>query len=138
MPGKADWLAYGLPIEAERGKPDLVIYRLQREIPYCHLTDRVSEALERLPGPGPVFSPVLNDDRVVLGLLTDEAKKADPGTPVEEVMELGPATIRPSAGVEETLHHLSQNKREKILVTSSDGKFIGLFARDDEATKVYG
>ncbi|HEV8341891.1 MAG TPA: CBS domain-containing protein [Candidatus Binatia bacterium] len=138
MPGKADWLAYGLPVETESGELRLVVNFLQRKIPYCRLTETVGEALERVPKPGPVFCPVLNNEEIVLGVLTDEAKKTEPARPVEEVMELGPTTIRPSADVEETLQYFSRNNKERVLVTSSDGKFLGLFARDEKVTRPHG
>ena len=38
---------------------------------------------------------VVDEDRVVLGVIREDAAGADPAAPVDQVMEAGPATLRP-------------------------------------------
>ena len=39
MPGKMDWLAYGLPVEKKVGAPPMLIERIERQVPTCRLKD---------------------------------------------------------------------------------------------------
>jgi Mg/Co/Ni transporter MgtE len=73
----------------------------------------------------------MNDERVVLGLLQEEAMAEDPNAAAEQLMESGPATVRPSWTFEETTEYLRRNKLERILVTTSDGRLVGLFEQKE-------
>ena len=70
---------------------------------------------------------VVNDERVVLGVVKEEAMIENPNAAVEQIMESGPATIRPSWSLEETTEYLREHKTDHILVTTSDGRLVGFF-----------
>jgi predicted transcriptional regulator len=70
---------------------------------------------------------VVNDERVVCELLREKTMAVDPNAAAEQLMELGPATIRPGWTFEEATEYLRRNKLERILVTTSDGRLVGLF-----------
>jgi hypothetical protein len=42
-------------------------------------------------------------------------------------MEPGPVTLRPNVSVQNATQYLERIKRKAILVTSSDGKLMGVF-----------
>jgi CBS domain-containing protein len=111
---------------------------IQRKIPYCRLHEAVGPVLERFGRAGPLICPVLNEEEIVLGLVTEKARGVDPATPVEEAMDPAPVTIRPSAPAEEALRYMERSALPAILVTSSDGRLLGLFARDEKVRRFHG
>jgi len=72
---------------------------------------------------------VVNDERIVLGDLRDEALRAEPGARVEQVMNPAPSTYRPNVSVHEMAHHLKQSGAERVLVADCDGRLIGVISR---------
>jgi CBS domain-containing protein len=127
---KADWFANGLPREGRSLEVpwagDLV-----REVPTCTEQDRVSEVRERVASGGSDLCVVVNEHRVVLGVLRGDALAKDSKIRAEEVMELGPKTYRPSEPVEELLAARSSHGVKSWLVTTSHGILLGLLARED-------
>jgi CBS domain-containing protein len=130
--GKADWLANGLPLEgAEARKPgagDLA----DMDAPTCKRGERVADVRQRVTAEGWDRCVVVNDDLVVLGLLTaTDLTKADQTWPAEEAMERDPQCYRLDALVEEVKAFFEQNRgMESVLVTTTDGKLYGLVKRE--------
>lgn len=124
--GKQDWLSFGLPYE---GTAVLAESAITREVPTCGLRDTVSSvrgAIEESPfGVG----VALNDEGVVLGLVRRKALDASDDTMVEEVMREGPTTVRPSEDLAGLLERMEGAGVDAILVTSSDGKLLGILER---------
>ncbi len=129
--GEADWFASGLPREGR----DAAIPRAgdvaRRDVPTCGLNDRVGEVRERVRAAGWDACLVVNAERVVLGRLRGRALAADPETPVEQVMEAGPTTIRPDTRLADIAERLRAKDVEAIVVTTSDGRLVGLLERAD-------
>ena len=103
----------------------------RRDVPTCGLGERVGEVREHMRAAGWDECLVVNGERVVLGRLRGTALEADGDTPVEEVMEAGPTTVRP----DERLASLVERMRDKgvgsVVVTTSDGRIVGLLKRAD-------
>jgi CBS domain-containing protein len=133
MPGKMDWLAYGLPVEKRVGGPLMVIERIERQVPTCRLKDSLGEAKQQADRLGSRICAVVNDRYIVLGLLREDAWKNDLSVAAEKVMESGPTTLRPSYPVDEAAELLAKRGQDAILVTCSDGKLIGVFKRPESA-----
>jgi predicted transcriptional regulator len=76
---------------------------------------------------------VVNEQRIVLGLLKPEALNTDPASIVEQVMEPAPATIRPYLSVRKAIESMDQHKLDRILVTTSDGKLVGILQKNEAA-----
>jgi CBS domain-containing protein len=74
---------------------------------------------------------VLNDARIVLGYLGSDRFEAAPETIAEQVMEPGPATIRPHVSLTEIAEYMQKRDIDKILVTTADGELMGLLYRQD-------
>jgi Mg/Co/Ni transporter MgtE len=72
---------------------------------------------------------VVDEDRVVLGRL--EALDGDPSAVVMDVMRSAPTTVRPHLTLEKVLALLESRRREHVLVTTSDGRLVGLLRRAD-------
>lgn len=125
-PGKVDWQAYGLPVESDDEIP-LVKDRLERLIPVCRLADSASVAKRAMQEIGANLCPIVNDAGIVLGLVGKDVWHAPDATPVEEIMEPAPTTIRPSVSIEEAAKMLDSYEIDSVLVTRSDGKLLGVF-----------
>jgi len=135
VPGKVDWLAYGLPVEGEQAEFPMVIDRMGRDVPTCQLDDSLAEAKRRAEKLGFNLCPVVNKQGIVLGLIREEMWKDDLDVSAESVMQLGPITFRPSYSVDDATEFLSKHDWGSALVTSSDGKLMGIFRRELSAEK---
>lgn len=134
MPGKMDWLAYGFPVEKKDHGLSLVIEHLQMEFPIARLGERVGEVRLRMEQAGFVTAAVLNNEGVLLGLLSKLGADADAEAAVDRVMDPGPTTIRPSVSVGNAVKQLDKLNTDELPITSSDGKLLGVFRRP-KATK---
>jgi CBS domain-containing protein len=129
--GKMDWAAMGLPIEgAEAGIPTIGA-AAAKDVPTCTIDERVGAVGERALGAGWDLCVVVSDRRVVLGLLDREIMERGTDTTAEEVMEPGPTTYRPNLFAEDALHYMHQQNMTHVLVTTSDGEWIGVLRRED-------
>jgi CBS domain-containing protein len=97
----------------------------------CRIGARLDEVSELTSGGDPDFCVVVNEERVVAGVLRGNALSKDPGSRVEDVMELGPRTIRPSQPVEELLAKRSSQGVKSWIVTTAHGELLGVVARRD-------
>jgi CBS domain-containing protein len=80
---------------------------------------------------------VVNGEGIVLGRLGKKALGADPEATdeaqvtVESVMDPGPGTIRPSTPLESIVKRLKERDLQRALVTTSDGRLVGVLRRED-------
>jgi rhodanese-related sulfurtransferase len=130
--GKADWLAFGLPFE---GTAQLVGKHLVRDVATCGLGDRLGQVRDVLDASPFGTVIVLNGERVVIGRLTRKALEADDGAPVEQLMREGPTTVRPSEELGPLVERMRNADVDALIVTSSDGRLLGIFDRAATANK---
>jgi CBS domain-containing protein len=131
--GKADWAAMGLPIEGAEAAIPTTGSAAAKDAPTCTIEEQVGAVRERARGTGWDVCVVVNENAVVLGLLTRAALDAAPDTAVEQVMEPGPTTYRPNLFAEDALHYMHQQHIEFVLVTTSDGELTGVLRHEDAA-----
>ncbi len=129
--GKADWLANGLPVEGKLKSVPRIGAAARRDVPTCRLTDRVGAVRERVRAAGWDRCIVVGEAGVVLGLLRGKALDVDPETPAESVMQEGPSTFRPNLTVAEMAEYMQERRIGHALVTTSDGKLVGVLVRQD-------
>src|SRR5215207_2572745 len=86
VPGKRDWFAFGLPMEGEFSTILKTIDVVRRDVPTCHLKNHVGEVYKRCREVGWQVCLMVNEANVVLGRLRQAAWRADPETPVEQLM----------------------------------------------------
>src|SRR5207245_8007471 len=72
---------------------------VRRDGPTCLLSERVDDVRKRMESGGWDICVVVNERRVVLGVVRSKALTADPDGTVEAVMNPGPATYRPDVPV---------------------------------------
>jgi hypothetical protein len=109
VPGKAAWLATGLPFDGEEGPETRSGAVARRDTPTCSL-EEAAGAEE--------FSVVV-EDGVVLGIV-------DGGD-----MKPGPSTFRPSVPRAELAAWLDDHDQRRTLITTLDGRLMGAVYRDD-------
>jgi CBS domain-containing protein len=129
--GKLDWFAFGLPMAGGFAAILKAGDVVRRDVPTCHLTDRVGEIYERCRALGWKVCLVVNEQNVVLGRLRREAWDADPDTPIEEVMENGPTTFRPDNFLQPLTKRMREKKVGSVIITNSDGVLMGVLYRKD-------
>src|SRR5712691_2446041 len=82
QPGKADWFSAGLPREGAEAHAPRVADLARRDVPTCQIDERVGVVRSRVRDSGWETCVVVDDQRVVLGLVRAEALGVDRDTPV--------------------------------------------------------
>jgi len=126
---KADWFACGMPREGAAADVPWAGDLARDDAPTCAPDDSVGEVDERVRASGYDFCVVVNDERIVLGLLRGDALSKDATALAEHVMELGPKTTPPSEPVEKLLESSSSQGVKHFLVTTSHGFLLGVLDR---------
>lgn len=126
---KVDWLAAGLPTERAEPAAPRVSLVLDTGFPTCAPEALVRE-LAKTIGSGDCL--VLNDDRVVLGLLRLN-RTFDADARAEDVMHPGPTTVRADANLADTLDRMRTRSVTSIVVTTPEGVLLGVVHAVDRA-----
>lgn len=135
--GKKDWIASGLPLEGARSGQMRALDLARTDVPTCHPDGHVGPVRDRLEPGSWRLCVVVDEDRVVHGLLTGEAMASSAADiRVADVMELGPSTIRPRSPLKNALEHIDDAEGDSILVTTESGELLGLLYRADVAPHV--
>jgi CBS domain-containing protein len=130
--GKVDWVANGLPTEGEEKHRPRARDLARRDVPVCRLTDSISNARELVRAAGWKECVVVNDERIVLGLVRGEALNTGSEFTAEQVMENGPRTVRLDASPSKVAEVMRKRGLDSVLVTTSDGKLWGVLRRGDD------
>lgn len=129
--GKLDWLAAGLPTEGTNSARPRAADVARRDTPTCGLKERLGDVRERVRTAGWDACVVVNDERVVLGLLRADQLAGDPDRLIERAMRPGPSTFRPYVALEELAEFMAGPDRVNAPITTSDGRLVGLARRQD-------
>ena len=103
----------------------------RRDVPTCSLDERLREVQARVRTAGWDTCVVVNEERVVLGQLGRKALASGFDVSAEEAMSPGPSTVRPSIGDDALLERMDDRKLTTIVVTTPDGRLVGLARRED-------
>jgi CBS domain-containing protein len=130
VPGKADWLARGLPTEGEQADQPRVGALARDDVVTCALETPVGRLGEEIDASPYGFALVVAADGTLLGRLRRSKLVAvDPQTPAEEVMEPGPSTVRGDTGVNELRERLDNRGLKTALVSTPEGRLVGVVSR---------
>jgi CBS domain-containing protein len=136
--GKLDWMAAGLPTEgAAVGRPTAGTVA-RREVPTCHLDEALRDVRERVHAARWDACVVVNEKRIVLGLLRAEELARDGDGTAGSAMRPGPSTYRPHVAIEEIAEVMAARALPNVPVTTSAGELIGLLVREDVEKAVHG
>ena len=130
-PGKTDWFAAGLPMEGGLASVPTVGDVARRDVPTCAPAERVGAVRERLRGTGWDRCVVVNEERIVLGLLREKDLAPGPAATAEEAMRPGPTTVRPDTPAGKMAERMQKRGTGTVLVTTPDGELVGLLYGED-------
>jgi CBS domain-containing protein len=131
--GKLDWMAAGLPTEGTSAARPRAADVARTDVLTCRLDEQLGDVSRRAAAAGSEAAVVVNEERVVLGLLRRKELAGDPGQPVEHAMRLGPSTYRPDAAVDEVATFMTDHNLDSTPITTSDGRLVGLLMKEDAA-----
>ena len=131
MDGKLDWLAAGLPTEGTNAARPRAGDVARKDVPTCRANEPIGEVRQRVRAAGWDACVVVNDERVVLGLLRGAELDTEQDEPVERAMRPGPSTFRPHVPIEEMAQFMVAHDLPTSPITSSDGRLIGVLRRED-------
>jgi len=129
--GKADWLAAGLPIEGEAAGRATAATVARRDVPTCRLDESLRAVRTRVRAAGWNACVVVNEARIVLGLLRAAELGREEDVTIESAMRPGPSTLRPNVEIEEVAAFMAEHDLPNMPVTTSVGELVGLLVRDD-------
>jgi len=130
--GKLDWLAAGLPTEGANAERPRAGDLARKDVPTCRPHEPMGDVRERVRAAGWDACVVVNDERVVFGLLRDaELGTGGDDAAVERTMRPGPSTFRPHIPIEEMAQFMLAHDLPTSPITLSDGRLVGVLRRDD-------
>lgn len=129
--GKLDWMAAGLPTEGANAKRPRAGEVARKDVPTCGLKESVGAVRKRAQEAGFNAAVVVNEERVVLGLLRSKELDSEPDLPIEGAMRPGPSTFRPFVSISEMAHYMVEHRLENSPITTSDGRLVGLLFQVD-------
>jgi len=124
--GKADWTGAGLAIEGTAAATATAGAAADRDAPTCGLDDDIAVVRAATRGGAWDTCVVVNAERVVLGRLGRKAIASDETISVEAAMTAGPTTVRPDTPLEELVAGLRRKGHSTAVVTTSDGRLVGV------------
>jgi CBS domain-containing protein len=131
MPGKADWLARGLPLEGDKAGEPRAIDLAASDVVTCGLQETMGALGDRVARSRYGFAFVVSDEGILLGRLRRAALEGDPGARAEDVMEPGPSTSRPDTPPGQLLAKLDRADVSTAVLTDPEGRFLGVVRRAD-------
>jgi CBS domain-containing protein len=129
--GKSDWLAAGRPIEGEAAGRPTAATVARRDVPTCRLEESLRDVRARVQAAGWNACVVVNEARIVMGLLrAAELGRTDDMT-IESAMRPGPSTLRPNIEIAEVAAFMAEHDLPNMPVTTSWGELVGLLLREE-------
>jgi CBS domain-containing protein len=128
LPGRIGWLVRGLPTEGQLvdGKVGPLA---RRDVPRVGPDATIAEARAAMGDED--WCVVVNEEEIVLGLVRSELLGLEPDRIVATVMIPGPGTVRPHVLVHELARQLDRDGLDRTIVTTTEGRLIGLLRRED-------
>jgi CBS domain-containing protein len=129
--GKVDWIAAGLPT-VRAGQPGRrVVDAVRRDVPTCAPGTPAGLALQRARARGWDRCVVVAGQSTVVGIPRADRISATEQAPAAEVMQPGPTTVRAHEDLAATRQRMNQRHVARLLVTTPDGRLIGVVEAAD-------
>jgi Mg/Co/Ni transporter MgtE len=101
------------------------------------MDERIVEVRERVHAADWEVCVVVNDQRVVFGLLRRDELLKGRDERVEQIMRPGPSTFRPHVRIEEMAAYMMEHDLPSSPITTSDGRLVGILLKDDALEAVH-
>jgi Mg/Co/Ni transporter MgtE len=129
--GKLDWMAAGLPTEGTNASQPRAGDLARNDVPTCGLREKLGDVRARVRSQGWDAVVVVNDERVVLGLLRSKELDKDADLLIEKAMRPAPSTFRPFVLAAEMAQFMVDHQLLSSPITTSDGRLVGLLLQQD-------
>lgn len=130
--GKVEWMLSREPVEGTGPHHAMAgEVATKGRLHTCVLGSTVGQSVRAMEERGSSFCLVLNDEGVVLGRLRIKDRDDTSRDLVEEVMETGPTTVRPTEPAKALLERMERRKVADVVVTTTRGELLGVARRDD-------
>lgn len=129
--GKADWAAFGLPLEGDHDSGTRVGAYACTDVPTCAASARLGAVRGDVRAAGWDTCFVVDEHGIVQGQLGPSALAGEDDASAEEAMTLGPSTVRPSLELGKAVERMRSRNLTTLPVTRSDGVLVGLLRRED-------
>jgi len=129
--GIADWKAASLPLEGDPPEVQLVGDAMRPDIPTAALQELLGEVHDRTTKAGWDEAFVLDCDGVIAGRLRGKTWQQDRSSPVDEVMETGPTTVRPTTLLEPLTKRMEEKGTKLVAVSTAQGVLLGVLLQTD-------
>jgi CBS domain-containing protein len=120
-----------LPTEGTNAERPAARHVARRDVPTCLPDEPIGEVRDRVRDAGWDACIVVNEERIVFGILRDRDLDRGADEPAERLMRPGPSTFRPNVPIEEMAGYMTEHDLLSSPITSSDGRLVGLLRRDD-------
>ena len=99
----------------------------------CRFNELLGDVVNKIRSAGKDRCVVTTEAGIVLGRLRGKVLEGNPSSQIDDVMELGPTTVRTNEMLESVVERLHARNVDSILVTTSDGHLVGtLYLSDAE------
>ncbi|MDQ3660585.1 MAG: CBS domain-containing protein [Actinomycetota bacterium] len=130
--GKVEWMVNRQPVEGDGPHyPMAGEVTTKDRLHTCALGSAVSDSSRAVEDSADTYCLVLNDHGVVLGRLRKKHREAASNEVVENVMETGPTTVRPTEPAKPLLERMEQRNVPAVVVTTSKGVLVGVARLND-------
>src|SRR5438445_304379 len=130
VPGKADWLAHGRPVEGTGADVPTAGRLAHDDVVTCGLEDPVSEVRARVESSPYGFALVTAQGGVLLGRLRASVMSDSDGR-AEELMQPGPSTVRCDTPAGELAERLARRDLRTAVVSTPEGELVGVVLRSE-------
>jgi Mg/Co/Ni transporter MgtE len=101
------------------------------------MDERIDEVRERVHAADWENCVVVNDQRIVFGLLREAELLKGHAEPVEQIMRPGPSTFRPHVRIEEMAAYMMEHDLPSSPITTSDGRLAGILLKEEALEAVH-
>jgi CBS domain-containing protein len=130
-----DWLAAGLPTEGTNARSPRAGDVARKDVPTCDVSERLGDVRGRVRAAGWDACVVVNEERIVFGLLRSKELNGDADAKIDTVMRPGPSTFRPHVPIQEMAEFMTEHGVPNAPVTTLEGRLVGLLLRDDAVSE---
>ena len=124
-------MAAGLPTEGKNAQQPRAGDLAKKDVPTAAPGEKLEDVRKRVREAGFDAVVVVNDQRVVLGLLRAKELEKDGELTVEKAMRPGPSTFRTYVSAKEMADFMTGHKLESSPITTSEGRLVGLLYQAD-------
>ncbi|MDQ3963333.1 MAG: CBS domain-containing protein [Actinomycetota bacterium] len=129
--GKLDWISRRGATEGKGPHYAVAGEAADRDaVLNCHLGDRLGDTAQALDSIEHDYCVVVNDADIVLGRMRKKNVQGPPDTPIEQIMEPGPTTVRATESASALLERMLKRKVPAVLVTTNKGQLVGVATQD--------